>query len=66
MRICWVRQEFASMRQSLFPNHSNGERFLIYAMPGKCGSGVIVLNGPEARKVAIGDQVNLHLWILCL
>lgn len=33
----------------------NGERLETYIIKGKRGSGVICLNGPAARKVAVGD-----------
>jgi aspartate 1-decarboxylase len=36
---------------------NNGERFETYVIPGKSGSGEIILNGAAARKVAIGDLV---------
>ena len=42
-------------------NLNNGERFTTYAMAGKRGSGEIVLNGPTARKGAVGD----HIIIFC-
>lgn len=38
-------------------NVNNGERFETYVIKGKRGSGVICLNGPAARKVAVGDVV---------
>lgn len=38
-------------------NVNNGERFETYAIKGKRGSGQICLNGPAARKVAVGDIV---------
>src|SRR5574341_513926 len=38
-------------------NLNNGERFTTYAMAGKRGSGEVVLNGPTARKGAVGDQI---------
>ena len=34
---------------------NNGERFDTYIIVGESGSGQICLNGPAARKVAIGD-----------
>jgi aspartate 1-decarboxylase len=34
---------------------NNGERLETYIIKGKRGSGVICLNGPAARKVAVGD-----------
>ena len=38
-------------------NLDNGERLETYVIKGKRGSGEICLNGPAARKVAIGDVV---------
>lgn len=38
-------------------NVNNGERFETYVIKGEKDSGVICLNGPAARKVAVGDQV---------
>lgn len=38
-------------------NLNNGERLETYIIKGKRGSGVICLNGPAARKAAVGDQV---------
>lgn len=43
-------------------NLNNGERFTTYAMAGKRGSGAIVLNGPTARKGAIGDQIIIFCY----
>ncbi len=43
-------------------NLNNGERFMTYAMAGNRGSGEIVLNGPTARKGAIGDQVIIFCY----
>lgn len=43
-------------------NLNNGERFMTYAMAGKRGSGEIVLNGPTARKGAIGDQIIIFCY----
>lgn len=34
---------------------NNGERLETYVIKGQRGSGVICLNGPAARKVAVGD-----------
>jgi aspartate 1-decarboxylase len=36
---------------------NNGERFETYVIKGSRGSGMICLNGPAARKVAVGDTV---------
>ncbi|MDR2010600.1 MAG: aspartate 1-decarboxylase [Bacteroidales bacterium] len=38
-------------------NINNGERLETYVIKGEAGSGVICLNGPAARKVAVGDIV---------
>ena len=38
-------------------NINNGERLETYVIKGERGSGTICLNGPAARKVAVGDVV---------
>lgn len=38
-------------------NVNNGERFETYVIKGGRGTGIICLNGPAARKVAVGDIV---------
>ncbi len=38
-------------------NICNGERLETYVIKGERGSGQICLNGPAARKVAVGDVV---------
>ena len=38
-------------------NINNGERLDTYIIKGERGSGNICLNGPAARKVAVGDVV---------
>lgn len=38
-------------------NINNGERLETYVIKGERGSGEICLNGPAARKVAIGDII---------
>ena len=38
-------------------NINNGERFETYIIRGERNTGDIILNGPAARKVAIGDIV---------
>ena len=38
-------------------NINNGERLETYVIKGKRGQGTICLNGPAARKVAVGDVV---------
>ena len=43
-------------------NLNNGERFTTYAIPGPRDSGTIALNGPTARKGAIGDQIIIFCY----
>ena len=38
-------------------NINNGERFETYVIRGKRKSGNIILNGPAARKVVVGDVI---------
>jgi len=38
-------------------NINNGERLETYVIKGKRGSGIICMNGPAARKAAVGDVV---------
>ena len=38
-------------------NVNNGERLETYVIKGKRGSGVVCMNGPAARLVAVGDIV---------
>ncbi|MFM7852463.1 MAG: aspartate 1-decarboxylase [Flammeovirgaceae bacterium] len=38
-------------------NINNGERLETYVIPGKRDSGIVCLNGPAARKAAVGDVV---------
>ena len=38
-------------------NVNNGERLETYVIKGERGTGIICLNGPAARKAAIGDIV---------
>lgn len=38
-------------------NINNGERLETYVIKGERGSGVICMNGPAARKAAVGDVV---------
>jgi aspartate 1-decarboxylase len=45
-------------------NVNNGERFETYIIKGKRGSGQICLNGPAARKVAIGDVIIVISYAL--
>lgn len=45
-------------------NVNNGERFETYVIKGERGSGVICLNGPAARKVAVGDIVIIISYMM--
>jgi aspartate 1-decarboxylase len=38
-------------------NINNGERFETYVIKGERSSGTICLNGPAARRVAMGDVI---------
>lgn len=38
-------------------NINNGERFETYTILGEPDSGVVCLNGPAARRVAVGDVI---------
>lgn len=38
-------------------NVNNGERLETYLIEGPAGSGVVCLNGPAARKGAVGDEI---------
>jgi len=38
-------------------NINNGERLETYVIRGKRGSGIVCMNGPAARKAAVGDVV---------
>ena len=38
-------------------NINNGERLETYVIKGERGSGAICMNGPAARKVAVGDVI---------
>ncbi len=43
-------------------NLNNGERFETYVIPGKSGSGEMILNGPTARKGVKGDKVIVFCY----
>lgn len=38
-------------------NVNNGERFETYTIRGERGTGMVCLNGPAARRVAVGDII---------
>jgi aspartate 1-decarboxylase len=45
-------------------NNNNGERFETYTIPGKRGSGEIVLNGAAARRVQRGDVIIIITYAI--
>jgi len=45
-------------------NLNNGERLETYVIKGKRGTGIICLNGPAARKAAVGDVVIIISYAL--
>lgn len=45
-------------------NVNNGERFETYVIEGERGAGQICLNGPAARKVAVGDKIIIIAYAL--
>ena len=45
-------------------NINNGERLETYLIKGERGSGVVCLNGPAARKAAVGDIVIIISYAL--
>jgi aspartate 1-decarboxylase len=45
-------------------NVNNGERFETYVIEGERDSGQICLNGPAARKVAVGDRIIVIAYAL--
>lgn len=45
-------------------NLNNGERLETYIIKGSKGTGVVCLNGPAARKAAVGDVVIIASYAL--
>ncbi|MCB0763019.1 MAG: aspartate 1-decarboxylase [Flavobacteriales bacterium] len=45
-------------------NVNNGERIETYVIEGERGSGDICLNGPAARRVAVGDVVIIITYAM--
>lgn len=45
-------------------NVNNGERLITYVIKGERGSGKICLNGPAARKFAVGDVVIIMSYAM--
>lgn len=48
--------------QVMISNMNNGERFETYVIPGKAGSREFCLNGPTARKGAVGDKIIIFAY----
>jgi len=48
--------------QVMISNMNNGERFETYAIPGKRGAREFCLNGPTARKGAVGDRIIIFAY----
>ncbi|MBI4683888.1 MAG: aspartate 1-decarboxylase [Nitrospirae bacterium] len=48
--------------QVMISNLNNGERFETYVIPGRRGSGMFCLNGPTARKGAVGDKIIIFCY----
>jgi len=46
-------------------NVNNGERLETYVIKGDRGSGTVCLNGPAARKAAVGDIVIVIGYAYC-
>lgn len=44
-------------------NVNNGERLETYVIKGERGAGTICLNGPAARKVAVGDVIIIISYV---
>ena len=45
-------------------NVNNGERIETYLIKGKRGSGIVCLNGPAARRGAVGDVIIIISYAL--
>jgi len=50
--------------QVMISNMNNGERFETYVIPGNKKGG-ICLNGPTARKGAVGDKIIIFCYCYC-
>jgi len=48
--------------QVMVSNLNNGERFETYVIPDEKNSGTICLNGPTARKGAVGDEIIIFSY----
>lgn len=45
-------------------NRNTGDRLITYVITGKRGSGDICLNGPAARRVAVGDVIIIMSYAM--
>ena len=45
-------------------NRNTGDRLVTYVITGRRGSGDICLNGPAARKVAVGDVIIIMSYAM--
>ena len=45
------------LKEDQIVNINNGERLETYVIKGERGSGNVCLNGPAARRVAVGDII---------
>ncbi len=54
------KAEILPYEQVMVSNLNNGERFETYVIPGKKGE--ICLNGPTARKGAVGDRIIIFCY----
>ncbi len=52
----------APFEQVVISNLNNGERLVTYVIPGERKSGTVCLNGPTARKGAVGDRVIIFCY----
>ncbi len=48
---------FIEYEKVVVVNVNNGSRLETYLIKGKRGSGIVCLNGPSARKGAVGDVI---------
>lgn len=56
------KSDILPYEQVMISNLNNGERFETYVIPGRSGSGMFCLNGPTARKGAVGDKIIIFSY----
>ncbi|HMK43813.1 MAG TPA: aspartate 1-decarboxylase [Dissulfurispiraceae bacterium] len=56
------RADILPFEQVQISNLNNGERFETYVIPGRRGSREFCLNGPTARKGAVGDRIIIFAY----